>query len=184
MPKPNGPSRFFHRAPRRDGLRRLASRVHAVHHDTAELVDDQVHRARLPGQQRGGGLGRVERDLERSREVVTGAERDQAQGALRELVTPVQRRDDRVQAAVAARDHDRAGAGPVEHSVELSRVAGGRDLDVRVLAEDPQRHLERVVVGTAALGVGADQQQRVDAGHPRRGLSRPREMEVHPPRCP
>ena len=125
------------------GLRARA-RVHAVDDDPAELVHDQVHRPRLPAQQGGSGLARVERDAQGAGEVVAGAERDQSEGALGELVPPVQRRDDRVQAAVPARDHDRATAGPVEHSVELAGVARDGDLDVGVLPEHAEGDVERL----------------------------------------
>ena len=129
------------------GLRAGAG-VHAVDHDPAELVDDQVHRPRRRRTSSAAAASAGSSGIsERAREVVAGAERDQAQGALGELVAPVQRGDDRVQAAVAAGDHDRAAAGPVQHAVELAGVAGGRDLDVGVLAEHPERDLERVVAG-------------------------------------
>ena len=143
MPKPKGPSRSFQRAPRRLAWA-LGAGVDAVDDDAAELVDDQVHRSRLTGDQRGRGLGRVERDPEGPREVVAGAERDQPQRALGELVAAVQGGDDGVQAAVAARDDDRPAPGPVQHAVELAGVARGRHLDVGVLAQHAERDVERV----------------------------------------
>jgi len=56
----------------------------------------------------------------------------------------------------------RPAAGPVQHAVELAWVARGRDLDVDVLAEHPERDLESVPLGAAGVGVG-DEQQRIHA---------------------
>jgi hypothetical protein len=154
MPKPKGPSRCFHRCPRRLGA---GPRVHVVDDDPAELVDDQVHPAHGPADECRGGLARVERYPERAGEVVPRAERDQPQRAFLQLVTTVQRRDDGVQAAVTACDHDAAATGPVQDPVELSGVAGLRDLDVDVLAQHAEGGLEGRGLATTCVGVGDDE---------------------------
>ena len=48
--------------------------------------------------------------------------------------------------------------GPVEHAVELTGVARARDLDVGVLPEYAQRHLESLVEPTTGVGVGDEQE--------------------------
>ena len=60
--------------------------------------------------------------LDAAGEVVAGAERQQAEHRVVELLAAVQRGDDRVQAAVAARDHDPARPGAVQDAVELARA--------------------------------------------------------------
>ena len=62
-----------------------------------------------------------------------------------------------MQAAVAARDDDPPGPGPVQHPVQLTRVSGGRDLDVGLRPQDPQRGLQRLLVGGARVAVGDDE---------------------------
>ena len=80
-------------------------------------------------------------------------------GAL-EVVAPVERGHDGVQAAVAARDDDPPGAGAVQGAVELARVGRRLHLDRGVRAEDRQRLLQRLLVGRAGIAVG-DHEERV-----------------------
>jgi hypothetical protein len=139
------------------GLRARA-RVHVVDDDSTELVDDQVHRPGVPPEQGRSGLARVERDAQGSREVIAGPERDQPQGVLRELVSPVQCRDDRVQAAVPAHDHDGSTPCPLEHAVELAGVAGDGDLHVGVLPEHAQGDVESLLATAPGVDVGDEQE--------------------------
>jgi hypothetical protein len=73
-------------------------------------------------------------------------------------VTPVQRRDDRMQAAVSAHDHDGATPCPLEHAVELAGVACDRDLDVGVLAEHAQGEVEPLLTTAPGVDVGDEQE--------------------------
>ena len=135
MPKPYGPEPLLPPGAAAAGLGAGAG-VHAVDDHPAELVDDQVHRgAAYPTAGRAAASRRVERDAQGAGEVVAGAERDQPERALGELVAPVQGRDHGVQAAVAAGHHDRTAPGAVQDAVELAGVGGGGDLDVGALAQ-------------------------------------------------
>ena len=82
-----------------------------------------------PLEDHAGRLLDVERDVDAAGEVVAGAQRQQAEHGVLEVVAAVQRRDHRVQAAVAAGHHDPAAAGAVQHAVELAGVGGGGHLD-------------------------------------------------------
>ncbi len=72
----------------------------------AELVHKQVDRPDLTMQDQLGGILGIQRDAGAPGEVVPGAERDQTQDLVLELVALVQRRDHGVQRPVAAGDHD------------------------------------------------------------------------------
>ena len=131
--------------------------MHAVHDDAPELVDDQVEPPRVTAQQRVRRLGGVEGDAEGPGEVVAGAERDQAEDNVAELLAPVQGCDHGVQAAVAPGHHDPTAAAPVQDPVQLALVGGRADLDVPVAAQDRHRSPDGVLVGAAGVGVGDDQ---------------------------
>jgi hypothetical protein len=148
--------------------------VHAVDDHLADLVEDEVHRPRVVAQHDPGGLLGLEGQPDPAREVVAGAERQQADDRALELLTPVQRGHDRVQAPVAARDHDPPRAGPVQDAVQLAGVGGPADLDRGALAQDGQRRPEPLLVRAAGVAVGdhedgvhvADTIRAPGSGHP------------------
>ncbi len=104
----------------------------------------------------------VQRQVERAGEVVAGAQGEQPQGAAAELAALVEGLDDRVQAPVAAGDHDAAAPGAVQDPVELAGVGGAGHLDVGLGAQHLQGLLEGVALTAAGLGVG-DHQKGVHA---------------------
>ena len=73
------------------GLRAGAD-VHVVDHDLADLVDDQVDRRGSPSSSTRAASSMSSGMLVAAGEVVAGAERQQPEHRVRELVAPVQRR--------------------------------------------------------------------------------------------
>ena len=96
--------------------------------------------------------------------VVNEAQVDEAASLWADSVAAVQRGDDRVHRAVAAGDHDRAGARAVQDAVELAGVGGRRDLDRGRLAQHRQPPLERLVVGGAGVAVLDDEEGLHESG--------------------
>ena len=142
--------------------------MHVVDDDLADLVDDQVHRRGRAVEQHPGGLLDVERDAEAAREVVAGAERQQAEDR-RDQVVPL------AEAAITAcrlpsppGDHDPPGPGAVQHAVELPGVAGRVHLDRRPFTQHLERSLQRLLVGGAGVAVG-DHQERIHRPDPNPG---------------
>jgi hypothetical protein len=136
--------------------------VHVVDDDLTGTVHDQVDVADRTLHDQPRGLLDIERDPRATGEVVAGAEREQADHRVGELVATVQRGDDRVQAAVTAGYDDPSATAAVQDAVQLARAAGRGHLDVGGAAQHGERRVEALLVVAPGLGVG-DQQDRLHA---------------------
>ena len=128
--------------------------VHRVDHDPADVVDDEVQGARRAGQDDPGRGGGVQRQVQRSGQVVAGAERDEPEAHGLQLAPGPQAGHHQVQAAVTAGDHEGPAVQAVQGGVEL---LGRRCLDQlhgAGVGQDGSSGLDRLGVRTACLHAG------------------------------
>ena len=121
--------------------------VDVVHHQVIGVIDDQIQVARVPGHDDPGGLLDVQRDLRAAREVVAGAQREQSEHGVGELVALVEPGHGQVQTPVAAGHHQGASPAAVQRGVQRTVLTGLDDLHVRAPPEYGEGAVQVVLVG-------------------------------------
>ena len=157
MPTPIEPSRCFQRWPRRLACALAPTWTLLTTTSPTSSTIRSTRRASPSSSSRAASSGSSGMPVPRAKSlpVPSGISPSAASA---EVVAPVQRGHDGVQAAVAARDDDPPGAGPVEHPVELAGVGGRGHLDRRAArASTASGPLERLLVNGAGARVGDDQ---------------------------
>ena len=159
LPTPSAPSRSFQRAPRRLAWA-LAPACTLLTTTSPSSSTMQVDRARRRRTGRRRRLGGVERDAQAAGEVVAGAERDQRQRR-------PGRSCRRCSAETTACRLPSPPATTIRREPARCRTPSSSPgllvaahLDVRVLAQDPEGVLQRLLLGAAGVAVG-DEQERI-----------------------
>ena len=111
------------------------------------VIDDEIEVARVPGRDHLGGLLDVQRDLRAAREVVAGAQREQSEHGVGQLVSLVEPGDGQVQRPVAAGHHQGASLTAVQRGVQRTVLTGLDDLHVRTRTEHSNGEVQVLLVG-------------------------------------
>jgi hypothetical protein len=121
----------------------------AVDDDSTAIVEQDVHRLRAAGDNGRGGVFRLEGQTEGSGEVVAGSQWQEGERPPGEVVPTVQRRHDRMQAAVTASHDDGPRTRTLEYSVEIVSIVGRLDDDVGAGAQDSESAIDAGLRGAA-----------------------------------
>ena len=132
--------------------------VHRIDHDLAVLLDQQVEPPLRPGEERLRRERGVERQVEPAGEVVARPEQHQPDRGVVQPALGLEHPDHRVQAAVAADDHDRSAVTAAEQVRQVLDPRGACHLDLVRLLEDVGRGVHGRFDGTPRGGVGHGEQ--------------------------